>query len=121
MVLLAEQEDFLCDIHDTLRIVLCNAVENVQGVNSDISLRVRESYQSIVQEDIKPLLIEFLLLSYQVGLTSVDDLIVRNVVFEVLDDFDSQVEIMISVTVDELAYVLSLVGTLLHNLAIVLE
>ena len=62
-----------------------------------------------------------MLLSYQVGLTSVDDLIVRNVVFEVLDDFDSQVEIMISVTVDELAYVLSLVGTLLHNLAIVLE
>ena len=54
-------------------------------------------------------------------MTSVDDLIVRNVVFEVLDDFDSQVEIMISVTVDELAYVLSLVGTLLHNLAIVFE
>ena len=101
--------------------MLCNSVENVQGVNSHISLRVRESYQSIVQEDIKPLLIEFLLLSYQVGLTSVDDLIVRNVVFEGLDDFDSQVEIMISVTIDELTYVLSLVGTLLHNLAIVLE
>jgi hypothetical protein len=42
-------------------------------------------------------------------------------VLQVLDDFDPQIKVMGSVTVNEFTHVLSLVGALLDDLAVVLE
>jgi hypothetical protein len=44
-----------------------------------------------------------------------------NVVFEILDYFNSQIEIMLRVTEYKLAYVLAFIGALLNNVAVVLE
>jgi hypothetical protein len=44
-----------------------------------------------------------------------------NVVFEILDYFNSQIEIMLRVTENKLAHVLPFIGALLNNVAVVLE
>jgi hypothetical protein len=44
-----------------------------------------------------------------------------NVVFEILDYFNSQIEIMLRVTEYKLAYVLPFIGALLNDVAVVLE
>jgi hypothetical protein len=67
------------------------------------------------------LLIEFLFLPNQVGLASVHHFVISDVILKVLHDFDAHIKIMLRVTVDELAYVLALVGALLDDVAVVLE
>jgi hypothetical protein len=44
-----------------------------------------------------------------------------NVVFEILDYFNSQIEIMLRVTENKLAHILAFIGALLNNVAVVLE
>lgn len=44
-----------------------------------------------------------------------------NVVFEVLNNLDSQVEIVLGVAEDKLTHVLALIWALLYNVAVVLE
>jgi hypothetical protein len=101
--------------------MLGNGVQDIEGIDSYISFGVGKAYQSIVQENIKPLLIEFLFLSNKISLACVYDLIVVNVVFEVLHYLDSQVQIVLSVTVYKFANVLSLIGALLDDVTVVLE
>jgi hypothetical protein len=54
--------------------------QDVKRVNTDIGLGRGETDECVVEEHVKPLLIEFTLLSYQVGLTSIDYFIFVNVV-----------------------------------------
>jgi hypothetical protein len=67
------------------------------------------------------LLIEFLLLPDKVSLAGIDYFIIINVVFQVLNDLDSHVEVVLRVAIDELANVLTLVRALFNDVAIVLE
>lgn len=121
LIFLSKCEDLLSDVHYALRVMLGNAVQDVEGVHADVGLRVREPNQRVVEEDIEPLLVEFLLLANQVSLAGIYDFVVIDVVLQVLDDLDSQVEIVLRVAVDELAYVLTLIRALLDNMAVVLE
>ena len=54
-------------------------------------------------------------------MASIDDFIFVDVVLEVLHYFDPQIEIVLGMRVDELTDVLSLVGTFLDDLTVVLE
>ena len=54
-------------------------------------------------------------------MASIDDFIFVDVVLEVLHYFNPQIEIVLGMCVDELTDVLSLVGTLLDDLTVVLE
>lgn len=67
------------------------------------------------------MLVEFSFLCNQIGLTRVDYLILRNMILEILDYLDSEVEIVLSMGVDQLTDVLSLVRAFLDDLAVVLE
>jgi hypothetical protein len=44
-----------------------------------------------------------------------------NVVFKILDNFNSQIEIVLGVTENKLAHVLAFIGALLNDVAVVLE
>lgn len=44
-----------------------------------------------------------------------------NVVFKILDYFNSQIEIVLGVTENKLAHVLAFIGALLNDVAVVLE
>ena len=63
MIFTAEYKDFLSDVHNAFWIVLGNGVENIQRIDSHISLRISKADQSVVKEYVKPLLVEFMLLS----------------------------------------------------------
>lgn len=76
VVIVAQEEDFLSDIQNRLRIEFGNAVENVQRVDSNISLRRSEANQCIVKENVEPLLIEFLLLGNQESLAGINNLVI---------------------------------------------
>jgi len=121
LVALAQLQHLLGDVHDRLRVLLGDAVQDVQGVDAHVGLRVGKADQRVVKEHVEPLLVEFLLLSDQVGLARVHDLVVGDVVLEVLHDLDALVEVVARVAVDQLADVLPLVRALLHDLAVVLE
>ena len=54
-------------------------------------------------------------------MASVYYLIIGDIVFQVLYNLDSLIKVMLSVTIDQFAYVLTLVWAFLNNLAIVLE
>jgi hypothetical protein len=47
--------------------MLCNGVEDVEGVNSDVRLLLSDSNESVVEEDIEPFFIEVLLLLDEVS------------------------------------------------------
>jgi len=85
----AEGMHFLSDIHDALRVELGYRVEDIEGVDSDLGAGVRDPNKSVVEEHVKPLLVELFLLSYQLGLTTVDRLVISNVVLECLNYFNS--------------------------------
>jgi hypothetical protein len=96
-----------------------NRVQDVQTVDPDRGLGVGQSDQSIVEEDIKPLLVELLLMHDQGSLAGIDHLIVFDMLLQVLDHFDPEVDLFLGVPVDQLADVLSLMGTLLDDGAVV--
>ena len=121
LIFLGKKQDLLCDIHDALRVMLGDTVQDIQRIDSHVGLRVGQANQSVVQEDIKPLLVEFLLLTNQVGLTSINCLIIADVILEVLYDLYPEIEVMLRVTIYQFAYVLTLVWALLNNMAIILE
>ena len=54
-------------------------------------------------------------------MAGIHSLIILNVVFEVLDNLDSQVEVVLGVAENKLTYVLALIGALLNYVAVVLE
>jgi hypothetical protein len=121
LVTLTEQENLFSNIHDAFWVVFGNTVQDVQRIYSHVDLRVGQTDEGVVKEHIKPLLVEFLLLPNQVSLASIHYFIIGNVVLQILHNLDPLVEVMLSVAVDQLAYVLSLVGAFLDDLAIVLE
>ena len=65
-----------------------DAVQDVQRIDSNVGLRVGEPNESVVQENIKPLLVELLLLSNKVSLTGIHDLVICNIVLKVLHNLD---------------------------------
>lgn len=121
VITLAEHQYLLSNVHDALRVVLRDVVENIQRIHAHIGLWVGEADEGVVQEHIEPLLVELFLLSDEVGLARIDDLIIGDIVLEVLDDFDSLVQVVMGVTVDQFAHVLPLIRALLDDLAVVLE
>lgn len=121
MIFLGEKQYLFSDIHYALRVMLGNTVEDVERVHPNIGLRVSETDQGVVQEHIEPLLVEFLLLTNQVGLASIDYLIIADVILQVLHNLDAEVQVMLSVAINQLANVLALVGALLDDMAVVLE
>jgi hypothetical protein len=54
-------------------------------------------------------------------LASVYDFIITDVILQVLHYFDAEVQVMLSVAINELANVLTLVRALLNDVAVVLE
>ena len=101
--------------------MLSNGVQDIEGIDSHISFGVGKSDQSIVKKNIEPLFIEFLFLPNQISLACIHDLIVMYVVFEVLHDLDSQVQVVLRVTVYKFAYVLSFIRAFFDDVTVVLE
>lgn len=54
-------------------------------------------------------------------MASIDDLIIADVILQVLHNLDTEVQVMLRVAINQLAYVLTLVGALLDDVAVVLE
>ena len=54
-------------------------------------------------------------------MASVYDFIIADVILQVLHNLDAEVQVMLSVAINELANVLTLVRALLNNVAVVLE
>ena len=54
-------------------------------------------------------------------MASIDDLIIADVILQVLHNLDAEVQVMLGVAINKLAYVLALVGALLNDVAVVLE
>ena len=63
-LVITQEQHFLCDVHDALRVVLGYGVQDAQTVNSNVDLGGGEADQSIIKEHVKPLFIELLLLCY---------------------------------------------------------
>ena len=121
LIFLSKEQDLLGNVHNALWVVFCNTVQYVQGVDSHIGLRICQTDQSIVQEHIKPLLIEFLLLTNQVSLASIYNFIITDVILQVLHDLNAKIQVMLSVAVYQLTNVLPLVRALLNDVAVILE
>lgn len=105
------------DVQNALSIVSSNRIQNIQRVNSNINLWVLQPNQSIVEENIKPLLIENLFFLYQESVTSIHDFIMVKMLFKWLDHFDSQLQIVSTMGIDQLANILTLVWELTNNWA----
>lgn len=54
-------------------------------------------------------------------MASIDDFIVADVILQVLDNLDAEVQVMLSVAINKLANILTLVWALLNDVAVVLE
>ena len=54
-------------------------------------------------------------------MASIDDFIIADVILQVLHNLDTEVQVMLRVAINQLAYVLTLVGALLDDVAVVLE
>jgi hypothetical protein len=54
-------------------------------------------------------------------LASIDDFIIADVILQVLHNFDAKVQVMLSVAINQLANVLTLVRALFNDVAVVLE
>ena len=101
--------------------MLCYAVQDVKGIHSHVSLWTGKTDKGVVEEDVEPLLIKFVLLSNQVSLACIYNLIILDMILEVLNDLDPQIEIMLSVSVYQLTHILPFIGALSHNVAVVFE
>jgi hypothetical protein len=62
-----------------------------------------------------------LLLTNKVGLASIDDFIIADVILQVLHNLDAEVQVMLGVAINQLANVLTLVRALFNDVAVVLE
>lgn len=98
-----------------------NAVQYVQRIYPNIGLLIGKPDQRIVKKDIEPLFIKFLFLSYQKCLACIYDLIISYVIFQVLHNLNAHINVELSMTINQLTYVLPLVRALLDYLTIVLE
>ena len=67
------------------------------------------------------MLIEFLLLTNQISLASIDNFIITDVILQVLHDLNAKIQVMLSVAVYQLTNVLPLVRALLNDVAVILE
>ena len=54
-------------------------------------------------------------------MASIDDFIIADVILQVLHNLDTEVQVMLRMAINQLAYVLTLVGALLDDMAVVLE
>jgi hypothetical protein len=54
-------------------------------------------------------------------LASIDDFIIADVILQVLHNLDAEVQVMLSVAINQLANVLALVRALFNDVAVVLE
>lgn len=117
----SQQINALCHLDHRISILRCNRCEDIEGVDPNVDHIVRQSDKCIVEEYIEPLLIELVLLAQHMGLASVDELITLKVFLQLLDNFDSHLQVMSTVSEDQLTDLLTLVGTLLDQRAIVPE
>lgn len=98
--------DFFSDIKNTLRIMICNCIQDIQTVDSNIDSGIAQTNKSIVEENVKPLLIESFLIRYQKGMASVHNFIVLQIFLEWLNHLDSHLKVMMAVAVNKFANVL---------------
>ena len=54
-------------------------------------------------------------------MASIDDFIIADVILQVLHNLDAEVQVMLSVAINQLANILTLVRALLNDVAVVLE
>ena len=106
MVAVTQWLQFLTDIHDSINTVVSDRIQDVDTVHTDVWTWFLETNQSIVQEHIKPLLIECLLLSNHMCEATIESVLLPlNLCFlEVLDHFDSQSKIVTWVSIDEFTH-----------------
>ena len=100
VVLLTDLVDLLCNIQDTLGLVLSNGVKNIQWVNSDVDFWVIEANECIVQEHIEPLLSEHFLVGNEERMTGVNNFIFLKEFLKWLHHLDSHLQIVTAVGVD---------------------
>ena len=56
-------EYLFSNVHDALRVVLCDTVEYVERVYTDIGLWVCQPNKCVVEKNVEPLLVELLFLA----------------------------------------------------------
>lgn len=100
--------NFFSDVKNGLSFMLGNRVQNIERVNSDVDLWVVEPNESVVKENVKPLLSESLFVGNEECVAGIDDLIFFQEFLKGLHNFDSQLEIVPAVSVYELTDILSL-------------
>ena len=110
---ICQQIHALSHFDHRVSVLRCNRCEDIKGVDPDVDHIVGQADQSVVEEHIEPLLIELVLLAQHVGLASVDELVTLEVLLQLLDNFDSHLQVMSAVGEDQLADLLALIGTLL--------
>lgn len=75
-LLISKFNDLFSYLDHRIGVVCCNCVQDVDRVNSDLCALIAQSDKSVVQEHIKPLLVELFFLSQQVSLAGVDENVV---------------------------------------------
>jgi len=62
--IIAYHDNFFGYINNAFGVELGNSIQNIQSIHSDLSLRVRNAYECIIQKHIEPLFIELGFLGY---------------------------------------------------------
>ena len=76
VLLSTDSVDLLSDVQNTFCVVGRNSVEHIQAVDPDVDSWIAQSYESIVEKNIKPLLVELFFVWDEEGMTSIHDLII---------------------------------------------
>ena len=121
MILRTNLVDLLCNVQDALSFVLCNSVKNIQWVNSYVNFWIIEADQCIVEEYIKPLFSEYLLLCDEECVASVNNFILFKEFLKWLNNLDTHLKVMTAVGIDQLTNILTLIWWLLDDWTIVAE
>lgn len=106
IVFISESRNLFGDFKHCFRVFLCNSAKHINGVDSNVDTLVGKTNKSIVEEDIKPLLIKLSLLLQNVCLAAIDELIISEIFFKVLDNPDSQLHVMGGMCVNKFANLL---------------
>jgi hypothetical protein len=112
VVFIGKGRYLVTDLKHGIGILLGDRAQNVDRVDPYVDSLVRQTNQRIVEEHIEPLLVEHSLMLKQVSLAAVDQLIISQVLLQGLDDSDSELHVMSTVRINQLANLLTLVGAL---------
>lgn len=113
--------NLVSQLKDRFRVVSSYSVQDVQRINSNLRSRVAQTNESIVEEDIEPLLIELLFTVDQVGMAGVDNLLTWNILLQRFNNFDSHLKIMMAMRIDQFTHILSFLWRFSNDRAVVLE